>query len=170
MSSNRKIEKVLILKSKFDLEDRRVWFGKARLLADRIILKGLGYSKSILLTSIKEVRWSSDLLVVECEDGDHVEMIIQSAALWKYELQARCSLKDAYPGLDKMSDSPVPHIEEPLLTGSETRDHESIPEPDPVVEEDSVPDVEPIPEMDARDPNYRIRQAYAQDRPRLDSH
>ena len=47
-----KVEHVVILKSKFDLEDRRVFFGRARLLPDRIILKGLGYKRIIRLSMI----------------------------------------------------------------------------------------------------------------------
>jgi len=143
MAGNRKIEHVQILKSKFSLEDKHVWFGRARLLADRIILKGLGYSKKIMLSSVSEVRWSADILVIECEDGDSVEMIIQSAALWKYELQARCGLKDVVAG----------------------------PEADTVAEDQKDSDqleFDLKPEVVQKESAYRVRTAYAQDRPRSD--
>ena len=69
MGRSSKIEQVVVLKSKFDLEDRRVLFGKARLLHDRIVLKGWFYKRVITLESIQEVRWSSDLVVLGLGTG-----------------------------------------------------------------------------------------------------
>ena len=69
MGRSSKIEQVVVLKSKFDLEDSRVLFGKARLLPDRIVLKGWFYKRVITLESIQEVRWSSDLVVLGLGTG-----------------------------------------------------------------------------------------------------
>jgi hypothetical protein len=87
-----------VLESRFDLNERRVWFGKAKLLADRIVLKGLGYHRRIYLKDIVEVRWAGSELVIVLEGGEEVDMHVRAAALWKYELQARCGLKDAHSG------------------------------------------------------------------------
>ena len=84
-----------VLESRFQLNDQRVWFGKAKLLADRVVLKGIGYRKQIMLSAIVEVRWAADELVIVTQDGEEVDMTIRAAALWKYELQSRCGLKDA---------------------------------------------------------------------------
>lgn len=94
MGKNLKIENVVILKSKFQLEFHRVFFGVAKLMPDRMVLRGLFYKRVILLTEIQEVRWSSNLVVLGLFGGEELEMIIQSAALWKYELQSRCNLTD----------------------------------------------------------------------------
>ena len=87
-----------VLTSRFDLNDQRVWFGRAKLLADRIVLKGIGYHRRIMLDEIVEVRWAADELVIVLRDGDEIDLNIRSAALWKYELQARCGLSDATGG------------------------------------------------------------------------
>jgi|GEM_PF-783395 len=87
-----------VLESRFDLNDQRVWFGKAKLLPDRIVLKGLGYHRRIDLEDIVEVRWVADELVIRLRNGDEIDMTIKAAALWKYELQARCGLTEAATG------------------------------------------------------------------------
>lgn len=74
-------------------------FGRAKLMADRLILKGLGFSARIMLDDIVEIRWSGDMLEIECADGENYPLIIRAAALWKYELQARCGLKDVNPAI-----------------------------------------------------------------------
>lgn len=84
-----------VLESRFQLNDQHVWFGKAKLFADRVVLEGIGYKKLILLADIVEVRWASDELVIVTRDGEELDMTIPAAALWKYELQNRCGLKDA---------------------------------------------------------------------------
>jgi hypothetical protein len=88
-------DRLHVLESRFDLNDRRVWFGRAKLLPDRMLLRGIGYERRIMLQDIVAVRWAADELVLVLADGDEVDMTIRSAALWKYELQARCGLKDA---------------------------------------------------------------------------
>jgi len=76
VARSQKIENVVILSSRFDLEDRKVFFGKAKLLPDRIILKGLFYKRVISIDEIKEVRWSSSLIVLGLYDGDELELMI----------------------------------------------------------------------------------------------
>lgn len=87
-----------VLESRFQLQDERVWFGKAKLLADRIVLKGLGYHQKIALEDIVEIRWSADELIIVCRGGEEFDLRIKAAALWKYELQARCGFTDATNG------------------------------------------------------------------------
>jgi len=84
-----------VLESRFQLNDQRVWFGKAKLLADCVVLKGIGFRKQIMLSDIVEVRWAADELIIVTQQGEEVDMTIRAAALWKYELQSRCGLKDA---------------------------------------------------------------------------
>ena len=94
MARSRKVDHVMVLKARFKSGYRLILFGTARLLQDRILLKGLGYRKTILFNDIVEVRWVLDELTVVTRDGDEELLIIKSAALWKYELQSRCGLKD----------------------------------------------------------------------------
>jgi len=108
-----------VLESRFDLNERRVWFGKAKLLADRIVLKGLGYHRRIYLKDIVEVRWASDELVIVLEGGEEIDLAIRAAALWKYELQARCGLKDARSGGAPAGMLP-PEAEDPLADAGNT--------------------------------------------------
>jgi len=167
MARNRKIETVVILESRFQLEDRRVWFGKAKLLAERIVLKGWGYSKRIPLASIREVRWSSDILVLVCDDSEEVELIISSAALWKYELQARCGLKDVAAGsfIDRRDGSEESSSDQD--NGVDSSQTES--EADGAAEVDGTNKSLSQPadeDQDSKNSNsYRIRSAYAEDRP-----
>jgi len=147
VARSQKIENVVILSSRFDLEDRKVFFGKAKLLPDRIILKGLFYKRVISIDEIKEVRWSSSLIVLGLYDGDELELMIQSAALWKYELQARCGLTDTNAGLDAL---PSAHG---ALEDSSS-DGESRP-------------VEP-PKLVVRESSYRVKPGFAGDRPTTD--
>jgi len=99
LSADRKVERVQVLTSRFKLEDRTVLFGRAKLMADRLVLRGLGFSARIMLEDIVEIRWSGDMLEIECADGENYPMILRAAALWKYELQARCGLKDVNPAI-----------------------------------------------------------------------
>ena len=173
MARNRKIETVVILESRFQPEDRRVWFGKAKLLAEQIVLKGWGYSKRIPLASIREVRWSSDILVLVCDDSEEVELIISSAALWKYELQARCGLKNVVAGsfIDRRKGREEAGSDQDSKVDSLKVESEA----DGAAEVDGVTDVngadksssQPADEdQDSQSGNsYRIRSAYAEDRP-----
>ena len=183
------------LESRFDLNDQRVWFGKAKLLADRIVLTGLGYHRRIMLEDILEVRWAADELVIVLADGDEVDMTIRSAALWKYELQARCGLKDAgmATGLpDALKSAPVrPRPEDidlqPQLTpgtptgdgvqgpdSAETLGHATAAgdgsqgsEPADSDEADTAPG-EQTEMFLQRESTYRIRSSFADDRPGRD--
>lgn len=83
-----------IAASKFQLEDRWVPFGRARLEKDHISLSGLGFRKKIQLSDIEEVYWQADILALKYDGGKILEMVIQSAALWRYELQTLCGLVD----------------------------------------------------------------------------
>lgn len=147
MAQSQKIENVVILSSKFDLEDRKVFFGKARLLPDRIVLKGWFYKRIIPLDNIKEVRWSSSLIVLGLYDGEELEMIIHSAALWKFELQARCGLTDSNSGFDTL----LPTAESNTSSSS---DGESRP-------------VNP-PKLVVRESTYRVKSGFVGDRPSTD--
>ncbi|NQV72733.1 hypothetical protein HQ496_06395 [bacterium] len=159
MGRSSKIEQVVILKSKFDLEDRRVLFGTARLLPDRIVLKGWFYKRVIALNSIQEVRWSSDLVVLGLSDGEEIEMIIQSAALWKYELQARCGFTDVVQNLDKLNPgSSNGDINSTDVKGS------------PDFKEDLFGSKDSPTNGSAtqRESSYRVKTAFAHDRPHTD--
>ncbi len=125
------------------------------------MLKGWGFSRRIPLASIREVRWSSDILVLVCDDSEDVELIISSAALWKYELQARCGLKDVSNGsfIDRRDGS------EEVGSGQDGEE-ESLSaesEGDGADKRESQPADE---DQDSQNNNsYRIRSAYAEDRP-----
>ena len=159
MGRSSKIEQVVILKSKFDLEDRRVLFGVARLLPDRIVLKGWFYKRVIALDSIQEVRWSSDLVVLGLSDGEEIEMIIQSAAHWKYELQARCGFMDVVQNMDKLTpgssngdanttnDNGSAEFNDDLFGSKESSTNGS---------------------STQRESSYRVKTAFAHDRPHTD--
>lgn len=114
-----------VLESRFDLNERRIWFGKAKLLADRIVLKGLGYHRRIYLKDIVEVRWASDELVIVLEGGEEIDLAIRAAALWKYELQSRCGLKDAQSGGTRASILPS-EAEDPLADADTTDQHAEV--------------------------------------------
>ncbi len=83
-----------IAASKFQLENRWVPFGRARLEKDHISLSGLGFRKKIQLSGIEEMYWQADILALKYEDGEILEMVIESAALWRYEIQTLCGLVD----------------------------------------------------------------------------
>lgn len=165
MGKNQKIENVVILKSKFDLEFHRVFFGVARLMPDRIVLKGLFYKRVILLSEIQEVRWSSDIIVFGLFGGEELEMMIQSAALWKYELQSRCNLTDSViPLVEKGGDSqasgstiqdlPIPNLNATKLSVSQQElDYPG-----------SAAKISPS----VRESSYKVKSAFAQDRPQKD--
>jgi hypothetical protein len=55
-------DRLHVLESRFDLNDRRVWFGRAKLLPDLMLLRGIGYERRIMLQDIVEVRWAADAL------------------------------------------------------------------------------------------------------------
>ena len=82
----RRFNSIVILESRFQFKDERVWLGKAKLLPDRIILSGMGYGERILLDEILRVEWSDDELTIVLEDDRVFELVIRSAALWKYEI------------------------------------------------------------------------------------
>jgi hypothetical protein len=75
MPRRGKVDQVVILKSKFNFEHDRVFFGRARLLPNCIILKGLGFKQIVRLDEIQEIRWSSDLLAIGLTDGTEIDMI-----------------------------------------------------------------------------------------------
>jgi len=153
MSRTSKIEHVVILNSKFNLEDRRVFFGRARLMPDRIVLKGLFYKRVVSLDAIQEVRWSSDLIVLGLRDGDELELIIQSAALWKFELQSRCGLTDNASTFPDPKRSEKPAGSTPAPSGLTPGDASST----------EIPSVSP-----GRESTYRVKSHFAQDRPSND--
>lgn len=153
MVSKKKFEQVVVLKSKFDLEDRRVFFGVARLIPDRIVLKGLFYKRIIELDQIREVRWSSQLIVLGLFSGEELELVIQSPALWKFELQARCGLKDSINTFEKVkistdSDRKITEDEISLSANLATEDGVT-PKPVPT-----------------RESTYRLKPGFTPDRPK----
>lgn len=179
-----------VLESRFQLNDQRVWFGKAKLLADRIVLKGIGFKKLILLTDIVEVRWASDELVIVTQDGEEVDMTIRAAALWKYELQSRCGLKDAAQespqdlNAPRLANEPFPGMEE----GDSLAGSFSTPASEPELHIirpslgdgfDGPADVDDAEEKEAgtqtdmflnKESTYRIRSSFADDRPQNPKH
>lgn len=177
MDSGEK-DRLQVLESRFDLNDRRVWFGKAKLLPDRVLLRGIGYERRIMLAEIVEVRWAADELVLVLADGDEVDMTIRSAALWKYELQARCGLKDAaqsnvLPDSSPKAPSPgaaaVPSVEQ-VVVNVPAGDGQSSGQPE-VGQLDSDADTGPGKQTEMflqRESTYRIRGPFADDRPGRD--
>jgi len=141
MPRRGKVDQVVILKSKFKFEHDRVFFGRARLLPNCIILKGLGFKQIVRLDEIQEIRWSSDLLAIGLTDGTEIDLIIESAALWKFELQARCNLKD-FSNESDLSDAPSTPTTE-AGDGSYNGEH---------------------PVLAQRETSYKVRSAFAQDR------
>ena len=161
MASSGKIEQVVVLKSKFGLEERRIWFGLARLLPDRIVLKGLFYKRIIFLDAIQEVRWSSDLIVLGLFDGEEVELIIQSAALWKFELQARCGLTESTQNLAALkTTNPEPVDPSGDGDGSEVDGFIS-----DLFDSKENPSGGSTPH---RESSYRVKTLFAHDRPKKD--
>ena len=165
MAKNTKIENVVVLQSKFDLEFRRVLFGTAKLMPDRIFLKGLFYKRTIMLSQIQEVRWSSDLIVLGLYDGDELDMIIQSAALWKYELQARCSLTDS--AMPLVENDTV--VDNPTWTSLESNLPKSQPESFiPIQKELDLSETGFKPTGSTRESSYKVKSLFAHDRPQQD--
>lgn len=177
-------DRLQVLESRFDLNDRRVWFGRAKLMPDRILLRGIGYQRRIMLADIVEVRWAADELVLVLSDGDEVDMTIRSAALWKYELQARCGLKDASkagilpddaavkprsPGLQS-SDSGLPPSPDQVVVNVPVGDGQSSPEPEVGRQQDEKDDPagKQTDMFHQKESTYRIRGPFADDRPGRD--
>ena len=182
-----------MLTSRFKLEDRTVLFGRAKLMADRLVLRGLGVSARIMLEDIVEIRWSGDMLEIECADGENYPMILRAAALWKYELQARCGLKDVNPAIQLQasgdgptatskvaSDEDASHSEtESLQEGVEPREtgtDSPVPagdgahgEVDALLTEGESAEKEQDPAQQdmfpQRETSYKIRTGFAEDRP-----
>lgn len=155
-----------------------VLFGKAKLMADRIVLKGLFYEERIMLADIVEVRWAHDRLVIVTADETEFDMIIQAAALWKYELQARCGLQDSD---DVSRSSGIPVMRPPGSDGQMDSESESLPEWSVrTTEDDDVPSQEPSTEesqeavqqdMFAKgETEAEARSAWAEDRPGRSQH
>lgn len=175
-------DRLQVLESRFDLNDRRVWFGRAKLMPDRILLRGIGFQRRIMLQDIVEVRWAADELVLVLSDGEEVDMTIRSAALWKYELQARCGLKDA----STAAILPDAATAKPRATGGQRTDSGQPPSPDQVVVNVPVGDGQSTPEPEVgqqerdaaegkqtdmfhpKESTYRIRGPFADDRPGRD--
>ena len=181
MDSGEK-DRMQVLQSRFDLNDRRVWFGKAKLLHDRVLLRGIGFEQRIMLDEIVEVRWAADELVIVLASGEEVDMTIRSAALWKYELQARCGLKDAAQAAalpDALPRSPVvpavPAVSAPpsadqVVVNVPPGDGQSTPEPE-VEQKGAEEDEPPAGQTEMflqRESTYRIRGPFADDRPGRD--
>ena len=154
MAGRGKVEQVVILNTKFDLEDRRVFFGRARLLPDRIVLKGLGYKKVVKLDEIEEIRWSTDLICLFLDNGEEVDMMIQSSALWKFELQSRCGLSDSSTQLVSAKTMEANSVEE------KSEPAENIESVLDALCDESEPETLP-----KRESQYRVRSGFSGDRP-----
>ena len=175
-------DRLQVLESRFDLNDRRVWFGRAKLMPDRILLRGIGYQRRIMLEEIVEVRWAADELVLVLSDGDEVDMTIRSAALWKYELQARCGLKDAsaaailpdaagsHPAKAPQSDAGMPPSPDQVVVNVPVGDGQSSPEPEmgQQGDEDGQTPGSQTDMFHQKESTYRIRGPFADDRPGRD--
>ena len=94
MARKKNTVQIVVVESRFRLLDRRVYFGRARLLQDRIVLKAWGFRETILLKDVVDVRWLGAELTIVLANGDEYELLIDSAPMWKLELQSRCHLKD----------------------------------------------------------------------------
>jgi hypothetical protein len=94
MANRKDSLRLVVIESRFTLTDRKIFFGRAKLLPDRVILKALGYRETISLEEIADVRWQGGELVIVLKNGDEYELMIDSAPMWKLELQSRCHLHD----------------------------------------------------------------------------
>ena len=162
-----------VLQSRFQLNDERVWFGKAKLLADRMVLKGLGYHRSIMLDDIVEVRWVGSDLVIVRRNGEEIDMNIKAATLWKYELQARCGLKAvtdepaAAPSKPRepVSD-PAPQLDvKPFRDSSRSDDAGNDARNEDAPNENGKTPGDQTDLFLQRESTYRIRNGFAEDRP-----
>jgi hypothetical protein len=132
-----------------------------------------------------EVRWASDELIIVTQDGEEVDMTIRAAALWKYELQNRCNLKDAAQGSTQALNTPR-FPDGPISrdgSGDSTDSAFSMPaaEPELIVNPPSqgdgfddplVPSAEEVNDSSqqtdmflSKESSYRIRNSFAEDRP-----
>ncbi len=59
-------DRLHVLESRFDLNDRRVWFGRAKLLPDLMLLRGIGYERRIML---QDIRTPGALWAQGCHTG-----------------------------------------------------------------------------------------------------
>ena len=99
------------LTSRFRYADRRFFYGRARLYADRIRLTGLSWRglhrRTILLRDLARVSWRADsegqANVTFYLHHDVVALWIGGAGLWKYQIDEhlgkRLGVAEAIPGV-----------------------------------------------------------------------
>ena len=92
--NGQKFERIVKLTAKVSVPGQFMLFGKARLLPDRILVKGIGYSDTIMLDDIEAVGWIGDELTLSLRSGDDVTLVMRGAGTWKYEIQNRCGFND----------------------------------------------------------------------------
>jgi len=117
MARKKNTVQIVVVESRFRLLDRRIYFGRARLLQDRVVLKAWGFRETILLKDVIDVRWLGEEFTIVLSNGDEYELLIDSAPMWKLELQSRCHLHDESFGRSvRYLSEPRPEKEEPVLS------------------------------------------------------
>lgn len=86
------------LTNRFRFGDTFVLWGRARLLADRVVLSWFGWSglrrRTILLDEIERLDWWAAFqgdanLTMTLRSGETLALQIEASGLWKYEIEER---------------------------------------------------------------------------------
>ncbi|MEQ9103257.1 MAG: hypothetical protein RIE53_01020 [Rhodothermales bacterium] len=88
----RKTDNLVLLKSRAKFPDRRVFLGRARLLPDRLLFTGLGWSRTIMMDDIHGVGWSGGVVTVELQDGEIIDFEVKAPGSWKFAIQNQCGM------------------------------------------------------------------------------
>lgn len=88
----RKTEHLVLLNARARFPDRRVFFGRARLLPDRLLFTAIGWSRTILMDDIQGVGWSSGIVTLELTDGELVDFEVKAPGTWKFAIQNQCGM------------------------------------------------------------------------------
>ena len=86
---------VLLLSSRFQYPDRRLFFTRARLFFDRIELTGwhLGkkHERAIAIDDVSEIEWDtrSSAAILHLTDGEPVHLRLSHLDSWQYSLEQR---------------------------------------------------------------------------------
>ncbi|GIV59956.1 hypothetical protein GQ464_011985 [Rhodocaloribacter litoris] len=93
------MQEAVLLKSPFRYESKPLWWGRARLTRNHLILQGLGWTgrhrRRIPLQAIARVEWVAGLedrrsanLFLILHEGETVAIRVRNAGLWKFTLDA----------------------------------------------------------------------------------
>lgn len=84
-----------VLTSRCRYANRRLFFGRARLYRDRVVLAGWTwtgrYTRTIALADVQRIRWFSESsgpnFVFYLRDGEAVRLRLQAGGLWKCQVE-----------------------------------------------------------------------------------